>query len=372
MGAAAMSRTTTTKSNNVVSVRKFPLLMVTLLVLVVWMLLVLAGTVHHVMDMDTTRSWGNKVIGKGDSDPKEIVAITPWKLPTPELTPSSGMVHCGTQMVPSCQDCVDISTTNTNRGKRRVTSGYCTVDCEFDVASQTCIARRFLPFQVQTTDETAYLYDLLVAVTDAFQAANISYVLTAGTLMGVFRTNPPGMIRWDDDLDLAVPASDYPTMHKLLLNDPEQRFTIHNHRDEFYKIGLANRTTTLPDAYGMDIWQLSYMDWEKQGKAWRHVNLDPTQLNLWFTGFYYTQQELFPTRPCAFYDKILQCPAGAISHLRRSYGDNFMTTFQTSYHRGLTIRFQAAGTNLNDHSAYLPAMTEALMQKLMPNPNVQQ
>lgn len=60
----------------------------------------------------------------------------------------------------------------------------------------------------------AILYEMLCYVDDACRKEGVNYMLGGGTLLGAVRNH--GFIPWDDDIDLAVWAQDYPAMRKAL------------------------------------------------------------------------------------------------------------------------------------------------------------
>eukprot|EP00977_Amphora_coffeiformis_P016424 scaffold5092_cov179-Amphora_coffeaeformis.AAC.8 len=289
-------------------------------------------------------------------------------------TPNRTSVECGVGTAPSFELC--------DKGQQwKYRAVYCnSKDCQWSIKPgstvATCVPKTmtFSPFRVQTQAETNYLYDLLVAVTDALEAANITYVIAGGTLIGALRNRPPGMMRWDDDLDIVVPEYDYARTAEALFTDGRFHFRTYSdktHNDQFYKVGLAGRG----GGDNMDIFQVAYRE-KKIGqggdKAWRLVLVNSTILFEMYNMDYFTQEELFPTRPCAFYDLVVQCPANGVAPLQRTYGNDIFSKFVTQAHHGKNEVNHSDGllTNLNDPLAYTPAMTTELMHKLISNPNV--
>lgn len=55
-----------------------------------------------------------------------------------------------------------------------------------------------------------HLLDILVAIDQTCRAHNLTYYLTAGTMLGAVRHK--GCIPWDDDMDIAMPREDYDTL----------------------------------------------------------------------------------------------------------------------------------------------------------------
>lgn len=58
------------------------------------------------------------------------------------------------------------------------------------------------------------LYEMLCSIDDACRSESVPYMLGGGTLLGAVREH--GFIPWDDDVDLAVWAKDYPAMKEAL------------------------------------------------------------------------------------------------------------------------------------------------------------
>ena len=64
-------------------------------------------------------------------------------------------------------------------------------------------------------------YELLRAFGGWMDASNHRFTLGAGTLLGAMRNEPPGLLQWEHDVDVYVPARDA----SLLLQKPQARNT---------------------------------------------------------------------------------------------------------------------------------------------------
>lgn len=71
--------------------------------------------------------------------------------------------------------------------------------------------------KIAFVNDDAYIteqYQLLKDVTEMFDAANITYSMASGTVLGAMRHK--GMIPWDDDVDLFVMSQEEVKFHKLV------------------------------------------------------------------------------------------------------------------------------------------------------------
>ncbi|CAH1789949.1 unnamed protein product [Owenia fusiformis] len=72
--------------------------------------------------------------------------------------------------------------------------------------------------------------DLFRTLDQAFTEANITYVMSDGTLLGSYLCH--GMIPWDDDGDLMVDIADRPKVHFVLGELNKKGFAAHGYHDE--------------------------------------------------------------------------------------------------------------------------------------------
>jgi phosphorylcholine metabolism protein LicD len=58
---------------------------------------------------------------------------------------------------------------------------------------------------------------------DWFKLYDIPYFITGGTLVGAKRNHPPGIIKWDDDIDVGIPPESEHLITKLFSNQTFQK-----------------------------------------------------------------------------------------------------------------------------------------------------
>ena len=180
----------------------------------------------------------------------------------------------------------------------------------------------------------------------------------AGTLLGALRSHPPGMMRWDDDIDLAVKASSLEEVHNILKLNPRLNWKRHG---QFlaYKYFLVDTSRQAAiDFFGLGKigsdgrWHLvkpNGVDIEK--------NLGPT--------YYMEDVEIESVTPCRFWDMDLQCPSGGLAFLQRLYGEKALSRASVRNHSGGRFRpIDMVEEDLNQHAAYFPAMNRDLLNKL--------
>ncbi|KAL7548679.1 hypothetical protein ACHAWF_011949 [Thalassiosira exigua] len=182
----------------------------------------------------------------------------------------------------------------------------------------------------------------------------------AGTLIGALRSRPPGMMRWDDDVDLGVKASALEDVHSVLKKNPRLKWTRHG---QFlaYKYGLVGSNTT---GFGMDFFGFGYVN-----SKWRFVTPDGANIEKNFKRYYFEDAEIESTRPCKFWDLELPCPVGGMTYLQRSYGANVLSEARVWGHSDNSLKGKIQKINLetedvNHHAAYFPAVTRDLLNKL--------
>jgi hypothetical protein len=68
--------------------------------------------------------------------------------------------------------------------------------------------------------EMEAMYDILIIMDTFMKKYNIEYFLLSGTLLGGIRNNPPGILYWDDDVDVGVLKNQVEKI-ELMIKDPE-------------------------------------------------------------------------------------------------------------------------------------------------------
>lgn len=201
----------------------------------------------------------------------------------------------------------------------------------------------------------------------------IPYFLTQGTLIGALRNHPPGMNRFDDDLDLGALETDYERLHEALSQDPRLDSQHSSYWDGF-KYGLSKMDDNLEGKYNLDIFRYEL---QKPRGATNGEEL------AWFVkgnrlrgGFasrcYYDQGWLNSTVPCQYWDLTVQCPEQSRPFLELCFGSNWMELAITKSHRTrsrIVYNIELDKIDMNDRVTFIPGLDKALRDKLLPNPN---
>ncbi|NNF77489.1 MAG: hypothetical protein HKN05_05620, partial [Rhizobiales bacterium] len=152
-------------------------------------------------------------------------------------------------------------------------------------------------------------------------AENISYWLTAGTLIGALRHG--GMIPWDCDIDVGMTEADSQAFSHIAHKLPADIFFQTQSTDPTFP---ATRQIKLRDRYS------SYYQWAlaNPDARWHHgLQLDiimypqnnKGQLINPFRQTPYDRDEIFPLERIKFEDAMLLAPRNPDHYIRRRYGD---------------------------------------------------
>ncbi|KAL7545266.1 hypothetical protein ACHAWF_008614 [Thalassiosira exigua] len=176
----------------------------------------------------------------------------------------------------------------------------------------------------------------------------------AGTLIGALRSQPGGMMRWDDDVDLGVNARSLEDVHDALKSNPRLSWRRHG-QFYTYDYGPANDTELTVEIFGLG--------WIED--KWHILKPDRKNVEGNFAGNYFFDDEITELVPCSFWDIELQCPSGGMSYVQRTYGKEALSKASVYNHRGTKYRpIEMGKEDINKHVAYFPAMTRDLMSKL--------
>ena len=231
------------------------------------------------------------------------------------------------------------------------------------------IVSNLRPFKSITEDKVTYLHELLKLVTDAFAENNIRYWLQSGTLIGAIRNRPPGIMRWDDDIDIGVPHDEFPRVLEILESLPVDCITWPEGWEDGRKCGLKSYTGGFHTKFHLDIFEWYFVkDENGLGPYWYMYNSE--------NGYALAHQEHMyaseanKTVPCQFWDLNLQCPTGSKAYLQRSFGSEVFESVKVHSHdRQITASIDLEKDNVNVHEGYLPGLNKELMKSLIPNPN---
>lgn len=302
-----------------------------------------------------------------------------------------GETMCGSYDASSClacghhRQCHGNCTWIENGGKK---GGHCAwiepdvvgwFSSELEKLRKKMQTKKYAGSEVRATseDRVEFIYRTLKVVVETMRRAEAegrikpgSWWANGGTLVGAKRCRPPGMMRWDHDLDLAVRAEDLEAVHEVLSHVKGLMWTKH-HQFLAYKYGWAAAPPTADQekkpAFAMDVFGLGL---KKNSSNW-HL-MESTGRSLATGGWdfeFFTEEEINTVHPCTFWDITLNCPIGANTHLTRTFGKKVYSQSHVFYPEAVDepTWVDLEGQNLNQHGGYFPAMTRSLMEKLVFN-----
>lgn len=170
-------------------------------------------------------------------------------------------------------------------------------------------------FNKISLSEQNFLYFLLTTTLHFFKKYDIKYWIMSGTLLGGIRNDPPGMLYWDDDIDLGILEEEVSKL-KRLLEDPEfnkmvnfntffggyqfSTKTSKMHIDIFiYNKVLYNKNTELKTRYKL------------QGPHFQHEFIE-------------SKDEIFPTITRKFWNTNVEYPRQSVKLLKRAFGEDVL------------------------------------------------
>ena len=230
-------------------------------------------------------------------------------------------------------------------------------------------------FNAISEQEVTSYRRLIRTIAELFTVNNITYWASGGTHIGVVRNSPPGLARWDDDMDISIHARDEINVKHLLTNHPDLEFC---------------NTTIL----GFVFTQVKLKDWDKQTHRKEHgLDIFPyTWLNTTeapFEAAYYMgnmvavngtvqawkesryhPEDIDQIHDCPFWDITIKCAGNPMDYgkaiVEREFGDDVMDHAKMWAH-DLGNEFQTinlAEEDMNQHTLYWPAMDRELLDKI--------
>ena len=196
----------------------------------------------------------------------------------------------------------------------------------------------------------------LKTVDEVLRSNNITYWAIGGTHIGALRNHPPGMMRWDDDMDIAIFDKDYDIVLKLV-NEKAKELG-------YGQLGFDFRGM-LMQAGSLDIFTFKWMDGPHGKQYYFKANEYKTQ----WPNSRFSAEEVDPDNleDCKYWDITLRCPMNGREILEREYGSDTFTKAYLYNHGGHkpTRTELDLTTNLNEHCGLIPAMNRPLSKKLM-------
>lgn len=171
-----------------------------------------------------------------------------------------------------------------------------------------------MKFESISIQEQNYLYFLLLTIIHFFKKYKINYWIMAGTLLGGVRNNPPGMLNWDDDIDVGILAKELPKLKKMFA-DPE-----FNRLASFNTFFGGYQITTKSAKMHIDIFIY-------HPKI--HVNRTKNVTRYYLQGPHFQHEyihfdEIFPTVEKKFWNTRVMYPKEPEIILKRAYGQDVL------------------------------------------------
>lgn len=202
------------------------------------------------------------------------------------------------------------------------------------------------------------MYTLTKYMNIFFTKHNIPYWIIGGTLIGALRNTPPGPIKWDDDIDVAILNRDKELFEHALQND-EQFNALVDWDVTFF--GWAFKLKNVKKGYKeyyYDVFLYEKADGEFGTKLYTAKDNDV------FQKYYYNDlEEIFPLKQCPFWDLILPCPNN-LDTVHRGYNDVDVLKYAQKYnHTNDSKELVDVTTNINN-SDTIPLLSKKLAAKL--------
>lgn len=205
------------------------------------------------------------------------------------------------------------------------------------------------------------MYDLTKYMHEFFIRHNIPYWIIGGTLIGALRNTPPGPIKWDDDIDVAILKQFKNKFQNALETDDSFKMLIEWCVTCFgfqFKLKYAHKIGYKEYYYDVFIYE------EQDGKFGKK----------WYTGgeydifkeYYYNDlDEIFPLKECKFWDLTLPCPNN-LDTVHRGYNCDVLK-FAVKYNHNTESNDKIDITENINSSNTIPLLTKRLAAKLMFN-----
>ena len=205
------------------------------------------------------------------------------------------------------------------------------------------------------------IYDLTRYMHKFFIKHDISYWLIGGSLIGALRNTPPGPIKWDDDVDVAILKSDEEKFKNALKSDKQFKKLVEWTPHMFgYQFKLAGKECGYKEYY-YDVFIYEERD-GKHGKKWYTGRGSD-----FFEDYYYNDiDEIFPLRECKFWGLNLFCPTN-LDTVHRGYDCDVLKYAQKYNHTsGSAEKIDLTSQNINNGDT-IPLLSKRLVKKLIFN-----
>ena len=200
------------------------------------------------------------------------------------------------------------------------------------------------------------MYDITKFMVNFFKRHDIHYWAIGGTLIGALRNYPPGPIRWDDDVDVAILSSERKKLIRAMKTDKEFKKTIKFTLHDFgYQLGLKNDTCMYKDYY-FDI----FIYKKRMGK--HGLKYYSVGTGYWDDFYYNSKSEFYPVKSHPFWDFKISVP-NDLRTVQRGYDDDVLSFGLVENHTGGGKNIVNLYDNINSCSL-VPMLSKNLMTKL--------
>lgn len=272
-------------------------------------------------------------------------------------------VSCGNHNAEKCSECPG-----------SVGEDNCKGDCFWHPTDKLCVPKRAVAgagYETISEADVTYLRDVLATVTQVLHEHRIQYWLDAGTLLGAMRNRPPGLNRWDDDLDIGIKNIDYSKAEKILERD--KRLVVKSKVWGGNGYGLAtyeNYGSISVERFVLDLTGYSLFQQGDSSFTWYSYDRNKNE-KIFEDRVAYKRNEIDQTVNCTFWDLEVRCPKHSIAALKRQFGDEVMSRAVAFNHVTDThLYIEVESDDVNHYLAYLPALNHNLAKKLLPNANL--
>jgi hypothetical protein len=199
------------------------------------------------------------------------------------------------------------------------------------------------------------LYEITKFMNNFFHRHDIKYWLIGGSLIGALRNTPPGPIKWDDDIDVAIFKKDEAKLLYAMRTDDEFLANIEWTEHNFgYQLRIKGDDTSFKEYY-YDIFIYEKRD-GPYGVKW-YTDVFPEN--------YYNDGEILPLKECKFWDLTLYCPNDD-NTVHRGYekeGENVLQ-YGMKYNHKLGIEQKMDVWECVNHGDTVPMLSKKLAKKL--------
>ncbi len=210
---------------------------------------------------------------------------------------------------------------------------------------------------INTPDEFIdNLYDITKFMNNFFKKYDIPNWIICGSLIGALRNTPPGPLKWDDDVDVAIFKKDEAKLLHAMKTDEEFLANVEWTTHDFgYQLRIKGDNNDVKEYY-YDIFLYEKRD-GPHGVKW-YTEMFPQH-------YYNDINEILPLKECKFWDLILNCPNN-LNTVHRGYEEEGKNVLQY----GMKYNHQISSNQLIDvwecinNGDTIPMLSTKLAKKL--------